>query len=91
MDKKISEIMQKAVIVANVDDSIKDVESFITENQLSFLPIVDDQDRCFGVISDYDIVKFHKNKGNITLEKAWEICSHSIINTDNFEIGESLL
>jgi len=82
MDTSISEIMQKNVIVANVDDSIGEVESFIAENQLSFLPIVDADNKCFGVISDYDILKFHKEKGNARLEHAWEICSHGIIDVN---------
>jgi predicted transcriptional regulator len=82
MSKNICDIMQRNVIVAHVDDSIEEVEIFITNNKLSFLPIVDSDNVCFGVISDSDILKFHRNKGDVKLEHAWEICSHSVIETN---------
>ncbi len=90
MSNSISKIMQKNVVVANVDDSISEVEAFITEHKLSFLPVVDSTNKCFGVICDYDILKFHNEKGNSKLEHAWEICSHSVINvSDDISIKDA--
>lgn len=82
MDITISDIMQKNIFVVNVDDSIAHVESFLTENKLSFIPVTDDENNCFGVISDYDILKFHQDNRNSKLEHAWEVCSHSILSVD---------
>jgi predicted transcriptional regulator len=90
MVKNICDIMQKNVIVAHVDDSIEEVETFITNNQISFLPIVDSDNVCFGVISESDILRFHKNKGDVKLEHAWEVCSHSVIEAnDDLSISEA--
>ncbi|GLX79345.1 hypothetical protein tinsulaeT_26850 [Thalassotalea insulae] len=80
--QSIAEIMNKNVITVSVDDSISDVEKFITEHQLSFLPVMDIDNKCFGVVSDRDFVKFHHYKGNAKLEHIWEICSHSVITVD---------
>lgn len=79
MNQPISDIMQKTIIVAHVEDTINEVEQFLTQHNLSFLPIVDDNGRCFGVISNHDLLKFHKDMGNSKVEHAWEICSHSVI------------
>jgi len=90
MQTNICDVMQRNVIVAHVDDSIEEVETFIANNQISFLPIVDNDDICFGVISESDILKFHKNKGDVKLEHAWEICSHSVIEANcSVTVGEA--
>jgi len=94
MQNKISDIMQSKVIVANVDDSILAVEALISENALSFVPIVDNEDNCFGVVSNLDILKFHKVNGNSKLEHIWEICSVSIVSVNaslSIEQAASLL
>ncbi|GHF79709.1 CBS domain-containing protein [Thalassotalea marina] len=95
MNQPISDIMQKNVIVAHIEDTIQEIEQFLAQNHLSFLPIIDDQGKCFGVISDYDLLKFHKDMGNSQVEHAWEICSHAIIevtaNTPIFSAAELLV
>lgn len=79
MDVLVSDIMQKNVVVANVDDSVEKIESLLVSNHISFIPTLDSDGRCFGVISEQDIVKFHLQKGDAKFERAWEICSHNII------------
>jgi len=78
-NNKICDVMCKKIIVAHVDDSIEKVEEIIINNKLSFIPIVDSDGVCFGVVSQSDILKFHNNKRNFKREHAWEICSHSVI------------
>lgn len=79
----ISDIMQSNVITVNVNDSIEEVEKLISDKYKSFLPVLDDDNGCFGIISQSDILRFHQEKRNSKLEHAWEVCSHSTINVDS--------
>lgn len=83
LSENIKDVMQKNVIVANVDDTVSEVETFIAKHQLSFIPVVDNEGQCFGVITEFDMVKFHRDERNTKLVKAWEICSHSLIQVDS--------
>ncbi|WP_448565008.1 CBS domain-containing protein [Thalassotalea ganghwensis] len=82
MRELIVDIMNTEVFVANVDDSIADIEKVLSQNSLSFMPVIDNDGHCFGVISDSDIIKFHRDKRNASIENVWQICSHSVVQVD---------
>ncbi len=43
------------------------------------LPVVDSQQRCFGVISSHDITKIDHTVPSMRSLTAWEFCSHSVV------------
>ncbi|RTR38850.1 CBS domain-containing protein [Shewanella canadensis] len=79
MDKMISTLMQACVITVDVDASIESVEKILHFHHLSCVPVVDATGRCFGIVSSTDIVHFHASNKDAKIERAWEICTHKII------------
>ena len=51
----LSDIISKHIIVGSVDDDIYKIASIMKENDIGFVPIVND-DKIVGVITDRDIV-----------------------------------
>jgi len=82
MDKLISTLMKECVITVDVDASIESVEKILHFHHLSCVPVVDSTGRCFGVVSSTDIVHFHATNKDAKVERAWEICTHKIIEVD---------
>ena len=49
---------------------------------LSCVPVVNQDGECFGVISAPDLIHFHQARKNPLAEKAWEMCTHQMIEVD---------
>ena len=79
----LSDIMSKHIIVGSVDDDIYKIASIMKENDIGFVPIVND-DKIVGVITDRDIVvkiiSNHDNS-NITNYMTKDIVDVSIDNS----------
>lgn len=52
---KVEELMTKKVITTTADTPIEDAASLMVENNVGGLPVVDDQNKPVGMISDRDI------------------------------------
>ena len=52
---KLNDIMSKKIITCNVGDSISKVSSLMKDNDIGFVPVVNDN-KIVGVITDRDIV-----------------------------------
>ena len=85
MQQTIADIMQESVTLVEVDDSVEDVECVLGAHKYSCVPVVDPDKNCFGIITTSDLTKFHMQHGNAKQVRAWEICSHQLI-----EISPSL-
>jgi IMP dehydrogenase len=57
VDKPLSEIMQKKVISASPDISLKDAEKMLHDNRIEKLPLVDKDGRVTGLVTLKDIMK----------------------------------
>lgn len=79
MDKPISSLMEKHVKTVDTDDSVDRVEEILRAQKLSCVPVVDAMGQCFGVISATDLLHFHAMRRNQKSERAWEVCSHKVI------------
>ena len=79
MQEKISSLMGKNPITVNLNDSAETVEKIIVSNHLSCVPVISSDGNCFGVISAPDLMQFHQARKNPMSERAWEICTHKII------------
>lgn len=79
MDKPISSIMTKNVATVNLKDSIAQVEDKLKLRKYSCAPVIDMNGVCFGIISATDLMHFHTQWKNLRAEKAWEVCTHKVI------------
>jgi len=79
MDKPISLLMDKHITTVDFNDSIFKVEKIMNSRKLSLVAVIGSNESCFGVITYPDIVRFHAMGKNPKIERAWELCSHKII------------
>lgn len=82
MGQHLSDIMEESVTLVDVDDSVDDVECILGAHRYSCVPVVDPEKHCFGIITSNDIIKFHMMNRNGKKVRAWEICSHLLIEVD---------
>ena len=79
MRKQITSLIGESVITVELNDTVETVEKVLDSNQLSCVPVINDQGECFGVISAPDLVHFHNARKNPIAERAWEMCTHKTI------------
>ena len=79
MRKQITSLIWENVITVKLNDTVETVEKVLDAHQLSCVPVINTQGECFGVISAPDLVHFHNARKNPTAERAWEMCTHKII------------
>ncbi len=54
---KVEEIMTTGLKTAKVDTSVKDAANIMCLNNISGLPVVDDDDNIIGIVSEKDVLK----------------------------------
>jgi IMP dehydrogenase len=60
MDTKISDVMTKDVITANVGITIRDAKQILHEHRIEKLPVLDNSKKIFGLITSKDILKMER-------------------------------
>ncbi len=56
-DSKVGELMTASPCCASVDDSVRDIERLMSDNQVRRIPIVDAHGKCVGIISQADLAR----------------------------------
>ena len=56
-DSKVGELMTASPCCASVEDSLRDVQRLMSENQVRRIPIVDAKGKCVGIISQADLAR----------------------------------
>lgn len=79
MNSSITSYMETNVISVELDDSAKKVSEVLDENKLSCVPVLTPDGAIFGVVSATDLVHFDTLYVNPKLERAWELCTHKVI------------
>lgn len=79
MDKPVSLLMDKHITTVDFNDTIFKVEGIMNSRKLSLVVVIDSNQNCFGVISYPDIVRFHAMGRNPKNERAWELCTHKVV------------
>ncbi len=79
MNNLIISFMEKNIIAVDLDDTVDHVEEILVSHKLSFVPVIDPNGKCFGVISAIDFLHFHIKHKNPKAEYAWEVCTHKTI------------
>ena len=59
---KIEDIMNIEVLTLKADNTISDAVKFFSDNKIGGAPIVDDENRLLGILSEIDIIKLLKTK-----------------------------
>jgi len=76
MDAPVSSVMTQCVFTVDTQDTIEKVEAVMNSHGLSSVPVVDEQNITFGIISAADLVHFHSGKKNPKAVRAWEMCTY---------------
>jgi CBS domain-containing protein len=77
MSKPISSIMSKQTVCVAMDDTVSRVEDILRGNKLSVVPVLEAANGAvLGMISARDLMRFHVDKKDPALVRAWEICSY---------------
>lgn len=77
MEQTVLSLMSSPVQTVRADDTVESVSVQLSENGLSFVPVVDTPDGALlGIISADDIVQFKSAKRDPVAVRAWEICSY---------------
>ncbi|MGZ4969700.1 MAG: CBS domain-containing protein [Methylobacter sp.] len=79
MDKSIALLMNKHVTTVDINDTIEKVEKIMSSHKSSCVLVFDSNQGCFGVISYPDIAHFHEKGKNPKVERAWELCTHKVV------------
>ena len=82
MNDRITSVMERNVVAVDLNDDAETVEQVMDSNDLSCVPVINADGDCFGVISAPDLVHFHQARKNPMAERAWEMCTHKIIEAD---------
>lgn len=79
MNNSIISIMERTIIIAELDDTAEHVAEILDSQKISCMPVVDRSGKCFGVISAADFIHFYNTHKNPKTAHAWEICTHKVI------------
>ena len=55
--RRVENVMSKVVVTANATDTLRDALTLMHENQISSLPVVNQRNRCIGIISATDFIE----------------------------------
>lgn len=58
-DLRASQLMTTSVMTLSPDTLVENAARLMFENAISGMPVVDDQERLIGVVSEYDIISKH--------------------------------
>jgi len=89
MDKPISSLMSSPVWSVGMDDTVEVIESLMTRQHISWVPVAEPGGATVGVITQSDLLQFHLRKQDPTAVPAWMICSYKPISVDaDTSVGE---
>jgi CBS domain-containing protein len=89
MDKPISSLMSRPVWSVGMDDPVADIESLMTRQDLSWLPVVEPGGAPVGVVTRSDLLQFHTRQQDPASVAVWLICSYKPISVDaSATVGE---
>lgn len=90
MERTIASVMETRVVAVDIDDTVEQVLDVLERERLSGVPVLDGAGKCFGVITLTDLRHFHVLKGKPASQRAWEICSHRVIEVPPSESVQSV-
>ena len=79
MKLTVKDKMSRVVISVSMTFTLDQVEKMMIKHNLHFLPVVDNTDQCFGVISNTDLSRWHGFKLDFNKKQVWEVCTLPVI------------
>lgn len=77
MSQPISSLMHREVWSVGLDDTIQAVEAMMVAKGLSWAPVVDGSNGLvLGVISSFDLLRFHADDKQPSKVRAWQLCTY---------------
>jgi len=70
LDKRVHQIMQRGVLTAAIDTPIATAGQIMLAHSISALPVLDNHERCVGIISSRDFMKWCLQSGCPTAKAA---------------------
>ena len=80
---KASEVMSGSVLTANPDMKLSDVIKLLVKNNVTGLPVVDDDMNLLGVVTEKDILKVLYNKEKVRAVQ--DLMSRNVVSFDENE------
>ena len=68
---KISEVMNTRVLSVHPDDTLEKAVKMFNEEKISGLPVVDQENKVVGVLTDRDLLKYSEDLQMIPLNYIW--------------------
>jgi CBS domain-containing protein len=53
---KVKDLMSKKVFTVKKDTTVEEIAHILTENNISGVPVVDDQDKVIGIVTQKDLL-----------------------------------
>jgi signal-transduction protein with cAMP-binding, CBS, and nucleotidyltransferase domain len=79
MSTPVSSMMKTQVWSVGMDDTVQEVEAFMSSHGLSWVPMREPGGAVVGVVSATDLLQFHVRKGDPGVIQAWQICTYKPI------------
>lgn len=90
LDKKVKEVMSSELITADPDTDIRQAKSILNENKIEKLPLIDEDNKLFGLITVRDIEK-KKEHPQATMDENGQLMVAAAVGPDEFERIEPLV
>lgn len=79
MQSTVNDIMSKGVTAVPMTLEVEKIEKIMCDHEIHCLPVIDNDGKCFGVISCSDLVYWRSRNINFCGMTAWEICTNPVI------------
>lgn len=75
MKTRLKELMATDFPIVDCNETVADIEAKLTETSFDAIPVLNPDHTVFGMVSQADVIRFHKGNGNVRVTQAWEVCS----------------
>ncbi|MGK2899841.1 MAG: CBS domain-containing protein [Burkholderiaceae bacterium] len=82
MNDTIATLMTRQVRWVDMDDTVAQVETVLSRDRLSWVPVLEGGRSIMGVISVSDLLQFHAQNRDAASVHAWQLCSYKPISVD---------
>ena len=90
---KISELMSKQVLSVSKGSNLEEVINFLSRHNISGVPVVDEENKMVGIISEKDIINFSREKDVLpfTRQSGWIAGDMSVTDMMSLEKSSEIL
>jgi CBS domain-containing protein len=89
-DESVEEIMSRDVVYVKYTDSWRDAVEVMFEKRVGGCPVIDNDDKVFGIVTERDIVRFLASQGRLDGYVRDYMTPNVITATPNTTVGEAM-